>query len=301
MDRLRMLEIFATVAEMGSFSGAADRLQLPRSSVSEAVQALEARLNTRLIHRTTRRMRLTVDGEACLDWSRRLLAEIEDAEAGFRGVGAQPRGWLRVEAPTRMASLMIAPALPDFFRRYPGIELELLASDRPVDLLQEGVDCAVRVGNVRSPGLVAQPLGVLEQGNYASPGYLARHGTPEHPDDLAGHLAVHYVLPSNGRIDEWEYQQDGVATVVPMRAQVHANSADTYIACAIAGLGLIQIPRYDARRHVDAGELREVMPCHRPPPMPATLLYPQRRRLSRRLQAFTGWMVEQFAQRTSAA
>src|SRR5690606_2733516 len=125
---------------------------------------------------------------------------------------------------------------------YPAIGLELLASDRPVDLVQEGVDCAVRVGNVRDPGLVAQPLGVLEQGNYASPGYLACHGIPERPEDLARHFAVHYVSPSSGRIDHWEYEEDGIARVLPMRAQVHANSADTYIACAIAGLGLIQVP-----------------------------------------------------------
>lgn len=295
-----MLEIFATVAELGSFSRAADRLGLPRSTVSGAVQAVEAHLQTRLIHRTTRRMRLTVDGEAYLDWCRRLLADIEETESVFRKSGTQPRGRLRVEVPTRIASLMIAPALPGFFGRYPDIELELLASDRPADLVHEGVDCAVRVGAVRDPGLVAQPLGLLEQGNYASPGYLSRHGTPETPEDLARHLAVHYVLPSSGRIDEWEYAEGDVARTVPMRAQVHANSADTYIACCIAGLGLIQVPRYDARRHVEAGELREVMPGYRPLPMPAALLYPQRRRLSRRVQAFTAWMRELFDRELSA-
>ena len=296
-----MLEIFAAVAELGSFSRAADRLDLPRSTVSGAIQALEAHLRTRLIHRTTRRMRLTADGEACLEWCRRLLADIEEAESLFRRSGTQPRGRLRVEAPTRIASLMIAPALPGFFERYPGIELELLASDRPADLVREGVECALRVGAVRDPGLVAQPLGLLEQGNYASPAYLARHGTPETPDDLVRHLAVHFVLPSTGRIDEWEYADGDATRVVPMRAQVHANSADTYIACCIAGLGLIQIPRYDARRHIEAGELREVMPRYRPSPMPAALLYPHGRRLSRRVQAFAEWMRELFAREASMA
>ncbi len=294
MDYLRALEIFATVAELGSFSRAADRLEVPRSTVSGAVQSLESRLQTRLILRTTRSMRLTADGEVCLEWARRLLAEVEETEALFRRAGNQPRGRLRVDVPTRLASLVIAPALPGFFERHPDIELELLAGDRPVDLLQEGVDCVLRVGAVRDPALIAQPLGMLEQGNYASPGYLRRHGMPRVPADLADHFAVHFVLPSTGRVDEWEYDNAGVATRVPMRARVLANSADTYIACSIAGMGLIQIPRYDARRHVERGELREVMPGYRPSPMPVHLLYPRRHRLSRRVQAFATWVQEVF-------
>ncbi|TDK26131.1 LysR family transcriptional regulator [Luteimonas aestuarii] len=290
MDRLRQLEIFVTVADLGSFSGAAERMELPRSTVSGAIQALETRLQTRLIQRTTRRMRLTADGEACLDWCRRLLAEIEETESVFRKSGSQPSGRLRVDVPTRMASLLIAPALPGFFVQYPEIELELLATDRPVDLQQEGVDCALRVGAVRDPSLVAQPLCLLEQGNYASPAYLQRHGVPMAPTDLGSHLAVHYVLPSTGRIDAWEYDDGGVARTVAMRGMVLANSADTYIACCIAGLGLIQIPRYDARRHIASGELVEVMPSHRPGPLQAWLLYPHRHRLSRRVQAFSGWV-----------
>ena len=295
MDLLRSLEIFASVAELGSFSRAADRLDLPRSTVSGVIQALEARLQTRLIQRTTRRMHLTADGKACLDWCSRLLSEIDETESAFRRSGSQPRGRLRVEAPTRMASLVIAPALPEFFERYPEIELELLAGDRPVDLLQEGVDCALRVGGTRDAGLVSQPLGMLEQGNYASPGYLRRHGVPVDAGDLEHHLAVHYILPSSGRIDAWEYDEDGVPRTVPMQARVFANGADAYIACCIAGMGLIQIPRYDARRHVEAGELVEVLPSLRAAPMPATLLYPQRHRLSQRVQAFAGWMREVFA------
>lgn len=295
MDYLRTLGIFATVAELGSFSRAADRLEVPRSTVSGAVQSLESRLQTRLILRTTRSMRLTADGEVCLDWARRLLSEVEETEALFRRSAHQPRGRLRVDVPTRIASLVIAPALPEFFARHPDIELELLAGDRPVDLLQEGVDCVLRVGAVRDPALIAQPLGLLEQGNYASPGYLERHGTPRSPSDLDNHLAVHFVLPSTGRVDAWEYDDGGIARQVPMQARVLANSADTYIACCIAGMGLIQIPRYDARRHVASGELVEVMPDHRPSSMPAALLYPRRHRLSRRVQAFAAWVQELFA------
>lgn len=294
MDYLRALEIFATVAELGGFSRAADRLDVPRSTVSEAVRWLEARLATRLIHRTTRRMRLTADGEACLDWSRRLLADVAETEAVFRRADSQPSGRLRVDVPTRISSLVIAPALPDFFACYPAIELELLATDRQVDLVQEGIDCALRVGAIRDPALIALPLGALEQGNYASPGYLEQYGTPHVPADLSAHLAVHFVLPSTGRVDAWEYDDAGSPRQVPMRARVLANSAETYIACCIAGMGLIQIPRYDALRHVRAGELREVLPAYRPSPMPATLLYPRRHRLSRRVQAFAGWMRERF-------
>lgn len=290
MDRIDHLRIFMRVAETGSFTQAADQLALPRATVSTAVQQLETRLGTRLLHRTTRRVRLTPDGEALLERARALVADMDDIEQQFRPAGGAIGGRLKVDVPSRIARRLIAPALPGFFARHPAIELELGSSDRAIDLVQEGVDCALRVGPLASSSLVARPLGHFSLVNCASPAYLARHGTPRSPAELAGHRAVHYASPSSGRTSAWEWLREGEAVLLSMRGQVTANNAETYIACALAGLGLIQIPAFDVREHLAAGELVEVLPDAQPAAMPVHLVYPHRRHLSRRTQAFAGWI-----------
>ncbi|QDQ26209.1 LysR family transcriptional regulator [Chitinimonas arctica] len=292
MDRIHAMQIFVRVAESGGFTRAADLLQLPRATVSMAVQQLEAQLGVRLLQRTTRRVQLTQDGTAYLERCQRLLGDFEETEALFRQAGRMPAGRLRVDVPGRIGRLLIAPALPGFFARYPDISLELGVSDRPVDLVREGVDCVVRVGELHDSGLVARRLGLLEQGNYASPAYLARYGTPKRLTDLSAHLAVHYISPANGRVLEWEYLEEGMRKTLAMNGRVAANHAETYIACAIAGQGLIQVPRHDMHAHVAAGELQEVLPEWTAPPMPISVCYPHRRHLSRRVQAFVDWMAE---------
>ncbi|RSZ35201.1 MULTISPECIES: LysR family transcriptional regulator [unclassified Variovorax] len=290
MDRIDLLQVFVSVAETGSFTRAADRLGLPRASVSTAVQQLETRLGSRLLHRTTRRVGLTPDGEVMLERARALVADMEDMEQQFLPANGQVSGRLKVDVPSRIARRLIAPALPDFFGRHPAIELELGSSDRAVDLVLEGVDCALRVGPMASSSLVARPLGQFTLINCASPAYLARHGTPRTPADLPQHTAVNYASPTSGRAAPWEWQRDGETATLRMRSQVAANNAETYIACALAGLGLIQIPAYDVREHLAAGELIEVLPDARAEPLPVQLVYPHRRNLSRRMQAFAGWL-----------
>ncbi|MET3494951.1 LysR family transcriptional regulator [Variovorax boronicumulans] len=290
MDRIELLKVFLRVAESGSFTRAADRLALPRAAVSTAVQQLEARLGSRLLHRTTRRVGLTPDGEALVERARALVADMEDIEQQFLPAHSNVSGRLKVDVPSRIARLLIAPALPDFFARFPAIELELGSSDRAVDLVLEGVDCALRVGPLASSSLVARPLGHFTLINCASPAYLARHGTPQTTADLPEHIAVNYASPTSGRAAPWEWQRDGETATLRMRSQVAANNAETYIACALAGLGLIQIPAYDVRAHLAAGELVEVMPEARAEPLPVQLVYPHRRNLSRRVQAFAGWL-----------
>lgn len=296
MDRLQTLEIFVCVAECGSFTGAAERLRLPRSTVSAAVQSLEARLQTRLIQRTTRRMQLTGDGVAYFDWCRRLLADIEETEQRLMQGQSRPHGRLRVDVPGRIGRLIIAPALPEFLARYPDIELELGVSDRPVDLVHEGVDCAIRVGTLSDPALIAHPIGPLRVGTFASPAYLARHGTPNTPDELSGHHAVRYAVPVSGPADDWEGLVDGQPVSIALGGSVTVNCAESYIACCIAGLGLIQIPAYDARSHLARGELSEILTAFAPPPLAMTALYPQRRYLSRRVTAFVEWMEALYRQ-----
>jgi DNA-binding transcriptional LysR family regulator len=290
MDRIDLLQVFVRVAEAGSFTRAADRLGLPRATISTAVQQLETRLGSRLLHRTTRRVGLTPDGEVMLERARALVADMEDMEQQFLPAHGQVSGRLKVDVPSRIARRLIAPALPGFFERHPAIELELGSSDRAVDLVLEGVDCALRVGPLASSSLVARPLGHFTLINCASPAYLTRHGTPRTPADLPQHMAVNYASPTSGRAAPWEWQRDGETASLRMRSQVAANNAETYIACALAGLGLIQIPAYDVREHLAAGELIEVLTDARAEPLPVQLVYPHRRNLSRRVQAFAGWL-----------
>jgi LysR family transcriptional regulator, regulator for bpeEF and oprC len=298
MDRLQHLEVFVRVAETGSFTRAAGDLNLPRSTVSMHIQTLEARIGARLLHRTTRRVNLTPDGEAYYERALRLLADFEEAEGLFRAADAPPRGRLRVDVPARIGRLVVAPALPDFFARHPEIELELGSTDRAIDLIQEGVDCVVRVGGLSDSRLVARPLGALVQINVASPTYLARHGTPLTLEDLTHHRAVHYASPSTGRLDEWEVAESGERSRrIPMPGSVTVNNAETYIACCLAGLGLIQIPAYDVQDELRAGQLVEVLPQWRAAPMPMHAVYPHRRHLSRRVQAFVEWIGSLFAER----
>lgn len=290
MDRIDLLQVFVRVAETGSFTRAADRLGLPRASVSTAVQQLETRLGSRLLHRTTRRVGLTPDGEVMLERARALVADMEDMEQQFLPARGQVSGRLKVDVPSRIARRLIAPALPGFFALHPAIELELGSSDRAVDLVLEGIDCALRVGPLANSSLVARPLGHFTLINCASPAYLERHGTPRTPADLPEHVAVNYASPTSGRAAPWEWLRDGETSTLRMRSQVAANNAETYIACALAGLGLIQIPAYDVREHLTAGELVEVLPDARAEPLPVQLVYPHRRNLSRRMQAFVGWL-----------
>lgn len=290
MDRIDLLQVFVRVAETGSFTRAADRLGLPRASVSTAVQQLETRLGSRLLHRTTRRVGLTPDGEVMLERARALVADMEDMEQQFLPARGQVSGRLKVDVPSRIARRLIAPALPDFFALHPAIELELGSSDRAVDLVLEGIDCALRVGPLANSSLVARPLGHFTLINCASPAYLERHGTPRTPADLPEHVAVNYASPTSGRAAPWEWLRDGETSTLRMRSQVAANNAETYIACALAGLGLIQIPAYDVREHLASGELVEVLPDARAEPLPVQLVYPHRRNLSRRMQAFVGWL-----------
>ncbi|MDB5767427.1 MAG: bacterial regulatory helix-turn-helix, lysR family protein [Collimonas fungivorans] len=290
MDRVETMQVFVRVAETGSFTKAADGLGLPRATVSAAIQQLEASLGARLLQRTTRRVHLTQDGSALLERCHQLLSDFEEISGLFRQTPAQASGKLKVDVPSRLARLVVAPALPGFFKLYPDVELELRCTDRSINLVQEGVDCVVRVGQLDDSSLVARPLGQFELINCASPAYLQQHGIPSAPSELAQHWAVSYLSPTSGRSAPWEYVEDGVLNTVEMRSRIAVNNAETYIACCLAGLGLIQIPAYDVRSHIRAGELREVMPQARAAAMPVYALYPHRRHLSRRVQVFIDWM-----------
>lgn len=292
MDRIDLFRIFARVVECSSFTRAADTLGVPRSSVSAAVQELEGRVGARLLHRTTRKVSPTQDGTAFYERCLRVIADVEEIENLFRQTPARPSGKLRIDVPGRIGRLIIAPALPDFLDLYPGIDIDLGVTDRAVNLVEDSIDCVLRVGPLSDSGLIARTIGELRLINVASPAYLARYGIPETPDDLSRHWAVNYASPSSGRVEDWEWVDGGALRGLSMRGRTTVNSAEAYISCCLAGLGLIQIPAYDVKANLEAGELVEVMPDHRAEPMPMTLLYAHRQHLSRRLQVFADWLEQ---------
>ncbi|MCU5782903.1 LysR family transcriptional regulator [Alcanivorax balearicus MACL04] len=300
MDRLELLRIFVRVVDCGNFTRAAETLPLPRSSVSGAIKTLEQRVGARLLHRTTRQVTVTEEGHRFYDRCVRLLSDYEETEELFRP-GKAPAGRIRVNVPARIGRLVLAPALPAFLDRYPDIKVDLCVADRQVDLVQEAVDCVIRVGPLADSSLIARPLGQLKLINCASPAYLRRHGTPRTVEELPSHRAVHYIAPSQGRPEPWEYRRDGEYHQVEIPGAVAVNNTELYIACCRAGLGMIQVPAYDVREDLDNGLLREVLPEWRAEPMEITLLYPQRLHLSHRFQVFSQWLETVIGERLRPA
>jgi DNA-binding transcriptional LysR family regulator len=292
MDRIELYRVFTRVIETRSFTRAADTLQMPRSSVSTAIAELEARLGVRLLHRTTRTVAATDEGEEFYDRCLGFLAESEEIETMFRAAARRIEGRIRVDVPGRIGRLIVAPALPEFLALWPGIRVELGLTDRAVDLVGERVDLALRVGPLPASGLRARRLGEMTQINVASPAYLSLHGTPFAPADLDHHWQVAYASPSTGRVADWEWLGGGRLQTRPVPWRVSANSAEGYIACALAGTGLIQIPAYDVAHHIANGELVEVMSCYQAEPLPTHLLFPGSPRSLRRLAAFADWMED---------
>lgn len=291
LDRIDRLKIFVRIYECASFTDAAGNLRIPRSTASLAVQELEARLGTQLFHRTTRRVTPTHDGTVLYERVVGLLADVEETETLFRH-GAKPKGHLRIDAPSRIARRVISPALPDFFAQYPDIEIEIGGTDRPVDLIGEAVDCVIRVGNVFSTSLYARHLGEIELINCASPLYLGQYGTPTSLDDLQSHMVVKFASSSKVPREDWEYVRQGIAQTLTVPARVCATDAENYIACCLAGLGLIQIPKFDVQSELDSGQLVQVLADESAAPMALNLLWSDRRTPTRRLRVFLDWVSE---------
>jgi len=291
MDSLAQLRAFLHVAERGSFTRAAEGLGLPKASVSVAVQQLESAMGTQLLHRTTRRVQLTADGEQLFQRARDLLDDVEDLQGMFRRDTASLRGRLRVDMSSGIARHLVVPTLPDFLQQHPGLEIELSGTDRRVDLVREGFDCVLRVGALDDNTLVARPLGCMEVVNCASPGYLARYGTPHTLDALQDHRLVHYVSTLGQRPTGFEYRDGHQYRTLPMAGVVTVNSGDGYSAAAAAGLGIIQVPRLGVRQALHDGVLVEILPQFPAEPMPVTLLYAQRRHLPARVRVFMDWVA----------
>ncbi|KTT21757.1 LysR family transcriptional regulator [Pseudacidovorax intermedius] len=290
---LDSLRTYVQVAELASFTRAAERLGLTRARVSAVVQQLEATLGTRLLQRTTRTVRITPDGEAFLERAQALLAEADDLQSLFSRQPAALRGRIRADVPLQLGARLVLPRLPEFLAAHPLLEVDLGSTDRRVDLVHDGFDCVLRVGVLQESGLVARPVGQMAQANLASPAYLGSHGHPRNLDDLRSgrHRLVRYSSRLAGWPALWEYVENGEPRSVVMPAAVTVNNTLAYEAACRAGLGMIQAPVLGHREALARGELVEVLPQWRPAPLPITLLYAHRRQVPRRLQVFMDWLA----------
>lgn len=286
------MQVFVRVAEQASFTRAAESLGLLKATVSVAVRQLESSLGTRLLHRTTRKVQMTLDGQAYYERCKELLGELDNLQTMFQQSGQALRGRLRVDMPSGLARLQVIPRLPEFLKAHPQIEIELSSTDRLVDPIAEGFDCVLRAGAPRDPQLIARPLGHLTFINCASADYVRRRGKPQTLGDLAKHDLVHYVTTLGTKSLGFEYPEAGKYQFLPMSGPVVVNNSDAYNAACLAGLGLIQVPEIGVREHLARGDLVEVLPQHRPEPMAVSLLYAHRRNLPKRVRVFMEWIAE---------
>ncbi|NSL55920.1 LysR family transcriptional regulator [Uliginosibacterium aquaticum] len=301
MNQLDAMRIYVRVAELASFTSTAEQLGLPKASVSAAVQQLENLLGTRLLHRTTRRVQMTQDGQVFYERSRDMLADMEELQGLFRAGPTELRGRLRVDMPQAVARDLVIPQLPAFLAEHPGLEIELSSTDRRVDLVREGFDCVLRVGTLSDSSLIARPLGHYRMGNFASPAYLARYGTPHTLAELAGHQLVNYLPTLGARPDGFEYvDAQGHTQSIPLPGALSVNATFSYEGACLAGLGIIQVPRAGVRGHLEAGRLIDILPAFTAPAMAVSLLYANRRHLPRRVQVFMHWLAGLMAERLAA-
>jgi len=292
IDNTESLKRFMRVAELGSFTKAADSLGLPKASISLAVQQLESKLQTQLFHRTTRKVQLTPDGQLFYEKSKDVLSEMEELETLFISDDSQISGIVRVNLSQPMARHLLIPALPDFLQRYPKLNIDISSEDRKVDLVREGYDCVVRTGEVEESGMIMRKIGNMPQTNFASPGYLATYGEPHTLADLQHHSLIHYQTSSNKRFDAFEYQLDGELHGVKMPSRICVNNTDAYRAACVAGLGIMQAPKLGAMELLNNGQLIEILPAWTAPSMAVSMLFPHRRNLSKRVRIFMDWLAE---------
>jgi DNA-binding transcriptional LysR family regulator len=292
MDHLQSLRLFARVVERRSFTAAANDIGVPRSTATESIRQLEARLGARLLDRTTRHVAATADGQLYYERCTGILADLDDAEAVLRD--REPHGQLRIDAPSLLTRSFILPGLPAFLTRYPRLQLHIGQTDRLVDLVREGVDCAIRVGEPVDSGLILRRLGMLHEVTVASPDYLAQHGVPRSVDDLGGHAMVGFLSSLTGDVLPLEFTVEGEAQEIRLPMRVSANHSDTTADLARQGFGLVQAPRYRFAAELAAGTLVEILPDHPPSPTPLSALYPHNRELSPRLHVFLDFLVDLF-------
>ncbi|MBX8489241.1 LysR family transcriptional regulator [Pseudomonas cichorii] len=298
MDRFDAMQAFARVVEAGSFTRAAETLHMSKTTVTQLVQQLEARLRVKLLNRTTRKVNVTADGAAYYERVVRLLADLDDAETSLSSASALPRGRLRVDVPSPFASTILMPALPDFHARYPDIQIDMGVSDRIVDVIGENVDCVVRGGDLTDQSLMARRVGDLRLGVYAAPSYLERVGTPLHPRELedSHHRIVGFLWARTGKALPYAMQRDGESLQVHGRYVLAVDDGNAYLAAGLAGMGVLWVPDYMARTHVERGDLVPLFRDWRMDTMPMYVAFAPNRHISLKLRVFIDWVAELMTQ-----
>jgi len=298
MDRFDAMQAFARVVETGSFTKAAETLHMSKTSVTQLVQQLEARLRVRLLNRTTRKVNVTADGAAYYERVLRVLADVDDAETSLSSASASPRGRLRVDVPSPLARMILVPALPAFHARYPEIQLDMGVSDRMVDVIGDNVDCVVRGGELTDQSLVARKVADLQLGVYAAPAYLKLAGTPVHPQELedSHHRIVGFLWARTGKAFPYAMHCKGESVKVQGRYVFAVDDGNAYLAAGVAGLGVLWLPDYMAKSHVASGELVPLFKDWRLDPMPLYVAFPPNRHVSAKLRVFIEWIAGLMAQ-----
>ncbi|WP_339526062.1 LysR family transcriptional regulator [Pseudomonas sp. EA_35y_Pfl2_R111] len=303
MDRFAAMQAFARVVEAGSFTKAAETLHMSKTSVTQLVQQLEARLRVKLLNRTTRKVNLTADGALYYERVLRLLDDLADAETSLSGASAVPRGRLRVDVPSPLARMILMPALPAFHARYPEIQIDMGVSDRIVDLIGEKVDCVVRGGELTDQSLMARRVGDLQLGVYAAPSYLQRLGTPVHPRELedSQHRIVGFLWARTGKALPYAMHRAGESVHIQGRYVLAVDDGNAYLAAGLAGMGVLWLPDYMSAPHVAQGELLPLFSDWRLEPMPLYVAFPPNRHISIKLRVFIEWVAELMAQHAPIA
>ena len=292
MDRFQEMRAFTTVVEAGSFVRAAELLEVSKTAVSRLVADLEARLGTRLLHRTTRKLSLTPEGEVFLERCRRLLQDLEEAEAELSAHAGEAVGQLRINVPVTFGLLHLAPLWPAFMAMHPKVALDVTLADRVVDLVDEGYDLAVRIARLQTSSLVSRQLTSTRLVLCASPEYLQRHGAPEHPADIARHAVISYTLLSTG--DQWEFDGPQGPVSVKVSPRMRTNSGDTCCAAALQHQGIVLQPTFLVSPHLASGALVEILPQYRAMELGVYAVYPSRKHLTPKVRVLIDFLVNAF-------
>lgn len=296
MDKFSAMQAFVRVVEAGTFTKAADSMAMPKPTITRLIQTLEKELDTKLLNRTTRKVTVTADGAAYYERAGRLLSEMEELEASMSRAKANPRGRLKVDIPSSLGLTVIIPALPDFYARYPDIQLDLGVSDRPVDIIAENVDCVVRGGELIDQSLVARRIGEFYLVSCASPAYLKRHGTPRHPAELEDkHRMIRYASPRNGKLYSFEYYKDGETVEVGGNYLLSVNDSRAGVVAALAGLGVLHTATFQVQDYISTGVLEPLFTGWCTESIPLHVVYPPNRHLSNKVRVFVDWIAELFA------
>lgn len=289
MDRLHLMTVFVAVGDEQSFAGGARRLGMSPPAVTRAIAALEERLGVKLLDRTTRHVRVTEAGRRYLDDARRIIAEVDEADEAAAGTNAEPRGHLAVTAPVLFGKLYVMPGIVDYLARYPAMEVSALLVDRVTNLLEEGLDVGVRIGELPDSSMQAIGVGRVRRMVYAAPAYLERHGVPHTPAELARHTVI--LASSVSMSPEWKFRQQGQTLSVRVKPRLVVSTNDGAIEAAVLGLGITRLMSYQAARHVETGQLVPLLRDYEPEAVPISVVHRDGRRGSARLRSFIDLIV----------